>query len=378
MAPRGQRTQRLLERLKRDWEIELIALPPETFAETGALDRQVWWRRLAATCVSMTMLDKWEPWSFHRLRRWRPEVDAALLMAWPWSPVTYAARRLDRAGIPYAVDAGDPWVLTFPAGTTRSIAWLRARRAERSIWNRATGAVITTGLQRDALKELFPGLPILVRPNGYGPVPEGSRVGRPASRDPEHLRLVHYGALSELRVDVTDLLSALVQSRRWRSISFTQFGGDHVGMLRRAPTEVKIERHAMQPWPEVLAGASRYDLAIVVGNSLVGQLPSKAIQYMTLPIRRLALTTGTEDALATYLRGRPGWLTIGNGDSDAARRIWEHVGRGWSAEELAPPADEAWPVVADQVAHFITDSLADSGPRPVERDREVRVADRSA
>ena len=66
-------------------------------------------------------------------------VAAAILIAFPWSPVAYAARRLQRAGVPYIVDAGDPWLLTSPKTDTRLLGKLRSRRAESSIWSGADG-----------------------------------------------------------------------------------------------------------------------------------------------------------------------------------------------------------------------------------------------
>jgi hypothetical protein len=172
--------------------------------------------------------------------------------------------------------------------------------------------------------------------------------------------------LSFLRVDVAALLERLVASGRWNSISFTQYGDDHAGMLARAPASVEIEMRPPQPWNEVLADAHRYDLAVVVGNWLTGQLPSKAVQYMTLPIPRLGLSErASEDALSEYVAGRPGWLALARDDPDAARRVWEHVERAWSEEELAPPAEEAWPEVAARISSFVEDCLGAAGPTEV-------------
>lgn len=358
LTPRGQRTKWLLECLGRDWDTELFALPPQPSsggpASPGSGRAPL--RRAAGDAVRTLLLDKWEPWSVRRLGCWRPRVDAALLIAYPWSPVAYAARRLRHAGVPYVVDAGDPWVLTSPGTDTRFLAKARSRRAEREIYAGAAGAVLTTRQQAEKIAELSPGLPILVRPNGYDPLPEGSWSGantRP-ERDSNRLRLVHYGMLSFVRVDVAALLQRLVASGRWHSISFTQYGDDHAGMLSRAPASVEIELRPPQPWEEVLAGAHRYDLAVVVGNWLTGQLPSKAVQYMTLPIPRLGLSERAgDDALAEYVEGKPGWLGLARDDPEAAQRVWEHVEREWGAEELAPPAEEAWPQVADRIGGFV-------------------------
>jgi hypothetical protein len=356
LTPRGQRTQWLIKAFERGWDVELTALPAESPAGGSAPGNgRAPWRRVAGDAVRTALLDKWEPWSLRRLGRWQPGVDAGLLIAYPWSPVTYASRRLHHAGVPYVVDAGDPWVLTSPGTDTRLLAKYRCRRAERAIWSGAAGAVVTTRQQAEVIAGHFPDLPILVRPNGYEPIGAATAPGGdPPARDPEHLRLVHYGMLSFVRVDVGGLLERLAASGRWKSISFTQYGDDHAGMLARAPASVEVEFRPAQPWSEVLAGASRYDLAVVVGNWLTGQLPSKAVQYMTLPIPRLALSQRTsDDALAEYVEGRSGWLALAKDDPEAAGRVREHVEHAWTGEELAPPAEEAWPQVADQIGDFV-------------------------
>jgi glycosyltransferase involved in cell wall biosynthesis len=361
LTPRGQRTQRLIECLRADWAVELTALPSETFKPSDrARPSRASWRKAAGRVVNSTLLDKWEPWSVHRLARWRPDVDAALLIAYPWSPVAYAARRLRQARIPYVLDAGDPWALTAPAPIGGRLTRRRWRRAERSLWSSASGAVVTTAQQAEVLAGLFPTLPVLVRPNGYEPSAEPPRRAEdPAESDPRELRLVHYGSLPYLRVDVTRLLGTLVASGRWDSIRLTQFGDDYEGMLRRAPAEVEIEWRAPRPWSEVLAEARTFDLALAIGNVLPGQLPSKAVQYMTLPIPRLAVTVQRQgDALGDYVRDRPGWAAIEWDDPDADRVVWEHLSRDWSGAALEPPRDEAWPAVATRIADFVAACVA--------------------
>jgi Glycosyl transferase 4-like domain len=378
LTPRGQRTQWLLRSLARDWETELFALPPQSPSGGSAApgSGRAPWRRAGGDVVRTLLLDKWEPWSIRRLGRWRPRADAALLISYPWSPIAYAARRLQQAGVPYVVDAGDPWVLTSPGTDTRFLAKSRSSRAERAIFAGAAGAVLTTSQQAEKIAAISPGLPILVRPNGYDPLPAGSEPARPApgERDSGRLRLVHYGMLTFIRVDVAGLLERLLASGRWKSISFTQYGDDHDGMLARAPAAVEIELRPPRPWGEVLADAHRYDLAVVVGNRLTGQLPSKAVQYMTLPIPRLGLSERpSDDALAEYVAGRPGWLALAKDDPDAAQRIWEHVGSDWGGGALAPPPEEAWPEVAARIGGFFercvgAGALADAAavdPAPV-------------
>lgn len=355
MAPRGQRTQNLIAALSENWEVEVVALPAETFANQGTpVARQPLWRRALGSVLYSVAIDRWEPWASRRLRRWRPDVDAALLVGYPWSPVTRAARRLARLGIPYVVDAGDPWVLTEMVPQPRTIATWRSRRAERPLWRGAAGAVVTTRRQGERLGQLFPELRILVRPNGYAPAPGVASTPSRREREPGSLRLAHFGSLSSIRVDVGPLLAELQESGRWSEIAFAQFGDDYVGMLKRVPKGVRVERHPARPWTEIVARAGEFDAAAVLGNQLGYLLPSKAIQYLTLPIPRLAVTGGEpDDALAGFAEEHAGWLVATPGEPELARRVWEHLGRSWSTQELAPPRAESWSSVAAQVSAFI-------------------------
>jgi len=364
MTPRGQRTQHLVEELGKRWDIELVALPSQTFSQRDApVSRQPFLRRAVGSLMRSLALDRWEPWAVRRLRRWQPEVDAALLVGYPWSPVTRAARRLDRLGIPYVVDAGDPWVLTEAVALPRTIATWRSKRAELPIWRAAAGAVVTTRQQGDRLQRKFPHLRILVRPNGYVPTPVPAAAEKPLPRDPTSLTLAHFGTLSNIRVDVGPFLADLQRSGRWRTITFAQFGDDYVGMLMRVPKGIRVDRHPPRPWEEIVARASDFDAAVVLGNQRGYLLPSKAVQYLTLPIPRLAVTGGEpDDALADYAEAHRGWIVAAAGAPELGRRVWEHLERDWSAAELSPPAAESWLNVAVQVAAFVEDCVGAAEP----------------
>jgi hypothetical protein len=125
--------------------------------------------------------------------------------------------------------------------------------------------------------------------------------------------------------------------------------------VRRFEKLVTVQRRDPVPWPEaVRLAAAEVHIGLVVGNTDPRQLPSKAIEYLTLPVPRLALTGGqAEDALADYVDGKPGWLTLNVDAPDAAPHVWDHLRRSWTAEELAPPADESWERVAQQLASFV-------------------------
>jgi hypothetical protein len=355
MTPRGQRSQNLVEELGKRWDVELVALPPETFAgRDEAVSRQPFLRRVLGSLMRSIILDRWEPWAARRLFRWHPDVDAALLIGYPWSPVTRAARRLARRGIPYVVDAGDPWVLTEVGPLPRTIGIWRSKRAELPIWRGAVGAVVTTQQQGDNLKRLFPHLRILARPNGYVPLAAPAVLPRESGCDSTSLTLAHFGTLSRARVDIPPLLAELQRCGRWRTITFVQFGNDYEGMLKRVPKGVRVERHPTRPWGEIVTRAGDFDAAVVLGNQRGYLLPSKAVQYLTLPIPRLAVTGGEpDDALAAYAEAHRGWMVASAGEPEIGRRVWEHLEHEWSAEELAPPAAESWPNVAVQVVAFI-------------------------
>jgi hypothetical protein len=84
------------------------------------------------------------------------------------------------------------------------------------------------------------------------------------------------------------------------------------------------------------------------------RMPSKAVQYLTLPIPRVAITCGADDdAIADYVADKEGWVCSAIDDPRLAERLQEHLLRKWSPEQLAAPRAEAWPQVADEVARFL-------------------------
>jgi hypothetical protein len=96
----------------------------------------------------------------------------------------------------------------------------------------------------------------------------------------------------------------------------------------------------------------------VVGNRDRKQLPSKAVDYMTLPIPRAAVTEpAADDALTAYVSGRPGWLVVSPRAADAAIAVRDHVERRWAPDELALPDSESWASVADTIAAFVEETF---------------------
>lgn len=359
-APRAVRTRELLSALRREWTVELIA-PPAAPEPTGPPRRGPSLpRRIGRLTHSAFLLDKFEPWSRGRFGTWRPDATGALLVGFPFSPVVYAARKLREYGIPYIVDAGDPWILTNRWPEVRLVARVRAARAERALWEDAAGAVLTTPAQARALQELFPGLPILVRPNGFTPV-EAPRLQAGSSadrRDKTALKLAHFGDITVDRIDVRPWLSSLVRSGHWVSVEVHQYGSDWTGRLASL-ADVSVTFHHPREWAEIVQLAPSYDAAVVIGNRDRSLLPSKTVPYLQLPIPRFALTKErAADALIEYVRQKPGWLVVDADDAATAERVLKHVRTDWTSEALEPPESESWECVADEVARFIRGTIA--------------------
>jgi hypothetical protein len=362
-APRGIRTRELVSALKREAAVEVIAGTIDNSRESRPAADRTALRKVLQFAHSSLLLDKFELWSRRRFRSWQPNAAGAVLIGFPFSPVVYAARRLVAADIPYIIDLGDPWILTVSGGrpTNRFLARRRARRAERRLWQGSAGAIVTTQGQGAALRRLFPHLEVLVRPNGFSDVGQSMLRPRPAASSSiggGTLRLVHFGALYVARLNFRPFLHRLAQSGRWDRVEFHQFGSDWTGVLQ-AQRDVQVEFHEPREWADVVQAAADYDLAVVIGNRDATTLPSKAVEYLQLPIPRLALVEHERgDALADYVADKPGWLTLSVDRPDAAAAIDAHVSRQWGADELAPPRAERWDAVGEEIAAFVFTRIA--------------------
>jgi hypothetical protein len=372
-SPRGIRTRELLEALQRDCTIELIAEPREAAASFVLPHRRRTLVRKTLQFVhSSVLLDKFEFWSRRRFDSWRPHAAGALLIGFPFSPLAYASRRLAAEGIPYVVDIGDPWVLTVAGGqpTIRHLARMRAIMTERRMWAAAAGAVVTTEAQASALRELVPELQVLVRPNGYARTAQTARAIEASPRLPssKRLRLAHFGAIYTARLNIDPLLKRLARSQMWDEIEFHQFGSDWTGALK-AQRDVRVVFHEPRPWPEVIRVATEYDLAVVIGNRDRTTLPSKAVEYLQLPIPRLAIVEDDGvDSLASYVADKPGWVVIRADETSPDALIEMHLSREWTDSELAPPSSECWDHVAEEIARFVLRALNIGPQQDVHRD----------
>jgi hypothetical protein len=359
-TPRGQRTRHLVEALQRDWDTALIAFENLRWAATsdGSKARLAPLRRLAAKGLGTVLLDRWEPWSARHLGRWHPDCDGAVLIAAPWSPAVYAGRRLVAAGIPYVLDVGDPWVLTYKGDHPLDVPIGRATRGERFLWEHAAGATLTTESQRAPLQEMFPDLPMLIRPNGYNVV-EMPPVPRERA-DRRRLRIGHLGILTRHRVDPVPMLLELARSGNWDQIELIQYGEDFgAGLERLRDAGIRVEHNDSRPWAEVAPRLPELDLMLAVAWPMPMLLPSKAIEYSAVPLPRLAWTNpDADDALRLFAAEHEGWLAISPGEADIPARVLAHVERDWSAVQLAPLPEDAWPEVARTVAGFVDERLS--------------------
>jgi hypothetical protein len=368
MSPRGERALAVAEAAEAIARTEVIGP-----AGRGGFGRRA---RQLTRIASPLALDRWEPEAWWLLSRRRARPDGALLVGFPFSAVYWGARWLVRAQVRYVVDLGDPWALTLPADERMPMGRFRALHCERFVWRHAAAGVLTTQLQADAVHELFPDLPLVVRPNGYRPAQRPPiRARHPRAGESRTLRLVHFGNLYTSRVAVVPLIVRLAQSGWWDRVVVTQQGADWTGVLRGLPPSVQVEFSRPGPWEEVVESACSHDLAIVVGNRNPAQLPSKAVQYLTLPIPRLAIVSGRRtDALTDYVQDKPGWLVL---PSDAptevaASAVAAHVQRPWAPAELLAPARESWEAVAEGLVDVL---LRHALRSPAARSRAQAVPD---
>ena len=357
LTPRAERTRILASALEERFGLAVQRVSDE--------------RRLPAALkvFNPVLLDRYEPLAAWQLSRWTPRGLGALLIGYPVSPLYYAAKRLVRYGVPYVVDVGDPWSLTVK-GPKRGVRDRRKAHAESFLWRNAAGGVVTTVSQAAALQELFPHLPFLCRPNGYQEVQlRHGASDRPARSNPgDELRLVHFGNMYWARLDLADWLSRLRRSAGLRRVHLTNFGESFHGSFHSEDPHITVETRAPVEWDEVCRLATQFDGAIVVGNKNPAQLPSKALQYLTLPIPRIAVTVkGPDDALASFAAAKPGFIAVDIDSTDDALEAVAHLRRPWSLEELEPPAADAWGEVAGEITQFVVGCWnARDSSRPIE------------
>lgn len=322
-------------------------------------------RNIVRRALQPVLLDDFELAARSWLRGWQPSARGALLIGWPYSPIYLAAVRLVAAGVPYAVDVGDPWVVTANPGDWGRL-WGRfrgrARAAETFLWENAAAGVVTTPTQASRLRSSFPDLNMLCRPNGYEAV-ETAVGGTEIRRAPSDvLRLVQFGSVYEVRLPIGPWLSRLRRAAGCKTLLFANYGYmPRPELLQSADPSVVVESHDPVDWPRACETARGFDAAIVVGNQDPAQLPSKAVQYLTLPIPRIAVTSGPSSDLAAFAAERPGFIAVGIDSAEDISRALAHLRRRWSSELAAPPGD-SWDTVAREIAGFAIEAWGTGRP----------------
>lgn len=358
-APRTERARRVAAALSTlGWDCTFwprVQAPTPAVSEKPRPVR----RTLRKIAERFVLIDRFEPESL----AWRSGFErsgpaAGYLVVPDFSPAVTAARALRAAGRPYVVDTGDPWGMDMPLGGRGIGPAARRSRAERDLFGGAAGVVLTTKLQAEEMVSRFPGKPVMVRPNGFQEVDTAPPV-EAGRKDPAVLRLAHFGRFDRsVRVDPLPFLEVLADSGRWDRVVMTQFGPDPKE-LPKSTGRVAIEARAALPWPEAVAEARSHDAAIVIGNRPERrmQMPSKVVEYLSLPIPRIALCSGTDDSLHECAGRLPGYLVLTEADREVAGKVASHLDRRWEPEELEPPEELSWGVVAGEVGAFVDSCL---------------------
>jgi hypothetical protein len=227
--------------------------------------------------------------------------------------------------------------------------------AEAFLWRHAAAGVVTTQRQARALQALFPDLDLLVRPNGYTPMADGEGPANAAREGTEgELRLVQFGSVNPRKLPIGGWLSNLRRVAGLTRVRFANYGSvNRQDLLESEDPAVVIEAHESVEWGEACRIARGFDAAVVVANINPAELPSKSIQYLTLPIPRVAVTASSDPGeLGAFAAQRPGFIAVDGGSEDDVSRLISHLHRRWSEEELSPPAGDSWDVVARDVTGF--------------------------
>jgi hypothetical protein len=368
--PRAQRTTHLATALERDFDFRVERVPGQPGHAVGPFKATLP-RRVARRALRPVVLDSFEIPARFALRGWKPSGRGALLIGWPFSPISIAASHLLAAGIPYVADVGDQWALTARAPSPRSrvVPRRRAEAAETFLWHHAAAGVVTTERQASALRALFPGLDLLVRPNGYTPVAQSAAGRENAGPAPEaldqapppidgELRLVQFGSVNPFKLSIAGWLSRLRQVAGLKRVRFANYGSvDRPDLLQSDDPAVLIEVHEPVEWARACEIARGFDAAVVGANKNPAQLPSKAIQYLTLPIPRVAVTASADPGeLGAFAVQRPGFIAVDVDSSEDVPRLISHLRRPWSDEQLSPPAGDSWAEVAREIVGFAIES----------------------
>jgi hypothetical protein len=137
-------------------------------------------------------------------------------------------------------------------------------------------------------------------------------------------------------------------------VRFANYGSvDRPDLLQSDDPAVVVEIHEPVEWARACEIARGFDAAVVTANDHPAQLPSKSIQYLTLPVPRVGVTASSDPGeLGAFAAQRPGFISVDVESQEDVSRLISHLRRPWSDDELAPPADDSWAAVARQVLGF--------------------------
>ena len=137
---------------------------------------------------------------------------------------------------------------------------------------------------------------------------------------------------------------------------------------------VAVEFHDPVDWGRACQIARDFDAAVVVANRNPAELPSKSIQYLTLPIPRIAVTASRDPGeLGAFAAQRPGFIAVDVDSREDIPRLIAHLRRAWSDEALSPPVGDSWAEVAREVVGFAIEAW--DRPQPLSgRDHVEHVA----
>lgn len=366
-SPRAARTDVVEKALAARWDLEFVGPEPGARRGAGSPSTMVAGLKRIHRWV---LTDRYELLARRWFRGWSTNARGAVLIGFPFSPLAIAARRLAQQGVPYVLDLGDPWALTTSTPLLRGPALLRARRFEKAMIGGSAGAILTTAEQAHSMAVALPRVPSLVQPNGLSI--EDCCMPSADPRPPlgPVLRLAHFGQIHESRITIAPHLEALTGPGGFSGIEVHQYGAVAGIAQLRAASRVRVVVHDPIPWPLAREEVGKYDAALAIGNHNPGQLPSKVVDYSSLPVPRLAFVSDvSSDSIASYLRNgsRPGWLVVSASTPDLIDKVRVHLERRWRpAGELDPSPDQSWGVISDRIVRFVEQRLA-PGLRGVSR-----------
>jgi hypothetical protein len=196
----------------------------------------------------------------------------------------YAISR--RAGVPLALDYGDPWVFE-PGRPRKGIRLLLERNVERTILNHARVVSVTTKPTIDLYRDRYPDIaaPVILAPMGFDNKDFNRPLNLPAfteTRAP--LRLAYTGRINEEYRSVGDLAKCLDGLGTDLPEFCIEFFGSEFGSIRNELR--KYQEMGLIKFREPVDHSAyidilrSYDGLILFGNNNAIQIPGKLADYL--------------------------------------------------------------------------------------------------